>query len=61
MWAYVLASERDLVAEEENFSDRFHKRGLETVYFTPAVGRAAFVLPKFVEEIVARALKAQPA
>jgi spermidine synthase len=61
MWAYVLASERDLLAEEENFARRYAERGLETVYFTPALGRAAFVLPRFVEEIVERALKAQPA
>ena len=61
MWAYVLASERDLVAEEANLARRYAERGLETVYFTPALGRAAFVLPRFVEEIVHRALRAQPA
>ncbi len=56
MWAYVMASERDLFAEEGAFELRFAERGLETVYFTPEVGRAAFVLPKFVEDIVRRAL-----
>lgn len=61
MWAYVMASERDLMGEEGKFDARFSERGLETVYFTPALGRAAFVLPKFVEEIVDRALRAQPA
>ncbi|MGY4707667.1 polyamine aminopropyltransferase [Candidatus Bipolaricaulota sp. J31] len=61
MWAYVLASERDLAAEEANFARRYTERGLETVYFTPALGRAAFVLPRFVEEIVHRALRAQSA
>lgn len=61
MWAYVLASERDLHLEEKEFHARFAKRGLETVYFTPELGRAAFVLPRFVEDLVRRALKAQPA
>ena len=56
MWAYVVASERDLFAEESAFELRFAERMLETVYFTPEVGRAAFVLPKFVEDLVRRAI-----
>lgn len=61
MWAYVMAGERDLDAEKERFAARFAERGLVTSYFTPDLGRAAFVLPRFVEEIVRRALSAQPA
>ncbi|MDD5763779.1 MAG: polyamine aminopropyltransferase [Candidatus Bipolaricaulis anaerobius] len=52
MWAYVLASERDLGASEGDLEERFHARGLRTRYYTPRVHRAAFVLPRFVEELV---------
>ncbi len=57
MWAYVLAGLRDLERELECFSERFAARGLETVYFTPELGRAAAVLPRFVRDIVRAALE----
>lgn len=56
MWAYVLAGQRDFWAEEPRVSTRFAARGLRTRYYTPAVHRAAFALPKFVEELVAQNL-----
>jgi spermidine synthase len=56
MWAYVLAGRHDFWAEEPKVSARFAARGLRTHYYTPAVHRAAFVLPKFVEELVAQGL-----
>lgn len=53
MWAYVLAGDRDLDVGEGELGERFQARGLRTRYYTPPLHRAAFVLPRFVEELVA--------
>ncbi len=53
MWAYVLAGDRDLEVEETVLRERFRARKLVTRYYTPRLHRAAFVLPRFVEELLA--------
>jgi spermidine synthase len=55
MWAYVLAAQHDFQAEEKLVADRFAARGLHTRYYTPALHKAAFILPRFVAEVVAKA------
>lgn len=50
MWAYVLAGLSDFSAAEPDLEARFAARGLTTRYYTPALHRAAFVLPLFLEE-----------
>lgn len=54
LWAYVLAREGELEVGEEELAERFRSRGLSTRYYTPRLHRAAFVLPRFVAELVAR-------
>ncbi|MBC7093014.1 polyamine aminopropyltransferase [Candidatus Bipolaricaulota bacterium] len=56
MWAYAIAGDRDWRAEEAAVHERYASRGLTTRYYTPDLHRAAFVLPRFVEELVSRAL-----
>lgn len=58
MWAYVLAGLSDFRAAEAEIEARYSARGLSTRYYTPAVHRAAFVLPRFVEEHLGLAPKA---
>jgi len=53
MWAYVLAGLSDFREAEPELETRFAARGLVTRYYSPALHRAAFVLPRFVEEILA--------
>lgn len=53
MWAYVVAGDRDLEVEETVLRERFSARKLDTRYYTPSLHRAAFVLPRFVEELLA--------
>lgn len=55
MWAYILAGLSDFRAAEPALEGRFSARGLVTRYYTPALHRAAFVLPRFVEELLAGA------
>ena len=55
MWAYLLAGLSDFRAAESELAGRFAARGLSTRYYTPGVHRAAFVLPRFVEELLAGA------
>lgn len=52
MWAYVLAGDRDLEVEEAVLRERFRARELDTRYYTPRLHRAAFVLPRFVEDLL---------
>jgi spermidine synthase len=51
LWSYVLASKREIPDEGELWR-RHQARGLRTRYFTPAVFRAATVLPPFLEELL---------
>jgi len=53
MWAYVLAGDRGLEVEETVLRERFRARKLDTRYYTPRLHRAAFALPRFVEELLA--------
>lgn len=39
----------------ETLTHRYREAGLKTRYYTPAVHKAAFALPAFIEEIVAKA------
>lgn len=50
IWAYVMALEKFPAWEE--LERRFQERGLSTRYFTPAVFRAATVLPPFVASLL---------
>jgi len=56
MWAYVLTGLRDFYVEEERIPQRFEERKIETRYYTPEVHKAAFALPRFIAELVERAL-----
>jgi len=58
MWAYVVAGLFDFRRVESELGERFAARGLATRYYTPAVHRAAFVLPRFVEELLGMVPKA---
>lgn len=53
LWAYVFAGESSPVLDDGSLEERFESRGLVTQYYTPRLHRAAFVLPSFVEQIVA--------
>ncbi len=55
MWAYVLASEEDPLAQLEHVEGRCRDRDLATCYYTPALHRGALALPRFVEDLVAQA------
>ncbi len=55
MWAYVLATHDDPLAELNHLEERYLRRNLSTMYYTPLLHRGALALPKFVEELVARA------
>jgi spermidine synthase len=48
LWSFLIASDRALVPHP-----RFQQVSFPTRYWTPEVQTAAFVLPKFVEEILA--------
>ncbi len=52
LWAYVLAGDRDLASGEAVLEERFRARRLATQYYTPQLHRAAFVLPRFVGDLV---------
>jgi len=52
LWAYVLAGE-ELELDEQAVRERFASRGLVTCYYTPELHRAAFALPRFVEDLIA--------
>jgi len=54
MWAYVLAGLFDFRGAEPELEERFAARGLATRYYSPALHRAAFALPRFVEELLLR-------
>lgn len=60
MWAYVLAGRFDFRAAEPELKARYSARGLATRYYSPALHRAAFVLPRFVEELLAGAPTSAP-
>ena len=53
LWAYVLAGDRSLDLEAVVIEERFRGRGIATSYYSPRLHRAAFALPRFVEELVA--------
>ncbi|MGC9530112.1 MAG: polyamine aminopropyltransferase [Candidatus Bipolaricaulaceae bacterium] len=55
MWAYVLAGLRDVRAEGRHLAERFAARGVPTRYYTPHLHRAAFTLPRFLEELLPHA------
>lgn len=52
LWAYVLAGDRPLEVDGRVIEERFRARGIVTRYYTPRLHRAAFALPRFVEELV---------
>lgn len=47
LWSFLMASQQPVKP-----SDRLAHDAIETRYWTPAIQQAAFVLPKFVEDIV---------
>lgn len=53
LWAYVLVGDRPLDVDGVVIEDRFRRRGLVTRYYVPRLHRAAFALPRFVEDLVA--------
>lgn len=52
MWAYILAGWDGLEPDKGTVERRYRERNLKTRYYTPDVHFAAFVLPRFVEELV---------
>ena len=52
MWSFLLCSKEPIFLDKNTIKDRFTKRGIETVYYTPDVHAAAFVLPKWLDDIV---------
>lgn len=58
MWSYVLAGLFDFRRADSELEGRFAACGLSTRYYTPALHRAAFVLPRFVEELLGLSHKA---
>ncbi len=58
MWAYVLAGLADFRAAEPELEARYSARGLSTRYYSPALHRAAFVLPPFLGELLGLTPKA---
>jgi spermidine synthase len=50
-WASDEPAHRQL--GEREIADRWHPLAIETRYYTPAVHRAAFALPRFIEQLVA--------
>lgn len=55
MWAYVAAGGRSARVKLSTLWKRYKQRGLMTNYYTPELHLAAFILPRFVQEILARA------
>jgi len=53
LWAYVLAGDGSPLLDDAILRERVAARGLVTQYYTSRLHRAAFVLPRFVEEIAA--------
>lgn len=51
LWSYLLASNLNLPADDE-ISRRYAERSVETMYYTPAIHVASFVLPRWIEGIV---------
>jgi spermidine synthase len=52
------ASDEDdhLDITEKKLAKRREKRGIETCYWTPAVHKAAFALPRYAETVVRQAI-----
>ncbi len=52
LWSYALAGKRPLDVDDAVLAERYRARGLVTRYYTPRVHQAAFILPRFVEDLV---------
>lgn len=55
MWSYVVAGGRSAKVKLSVLEKRCKERGLTTKYYTPELHLAAFNLPRFVQELLARA------
>jgi len=56
MWAYILTGTQRIEFDKDLIERRYRERNLQTRYYTPELHFAAFVLPRFVQEMVEKAL-----
>ena len=58
MWSFLLCSKKPLVLNKEEIVERFKKREIETIYYTPELHLASFAMPKWLKEILNQSLQA---
>jgi len=55
LWSYLMGSNRrSVVPDYEVIRRRFEGREIKTIYYTPEVHLASFVLPKWLEDMIER-------
>jgi spermidine synthase len=53
LWSYLIGSDsREILLDLDVLRERFDKREIETVYYTPEVHVSAFALPKWMKDLV---------
>lgn len=53
LWSYLIASdEMDVLPSLDVVKERFERRGIKTVYYTPEVHVSAFALPKWIQDLI---------
>ncbi len=55
LWSYLIASDRfEVLPSFEVLRERFEKREIETIYYTPEVHVSAFALPKWIQNLISK-------
>ncbi len=53
LWSYLIASDKtDVLPDLKVIKDRFERRSIDTIYYTPEVHVSAFALPKWIQDLL---------